>query len=112
MHVRNFAQGLPWIPGVEEVRGPVSYAVRLEDGRVVRRHVDHLRPRETRNESPANQSDTSLDDTLPIATSAESERNPPEQADASQGDGSTSGSNQVPLRRVSRTRNQPSCQVN
>ena len=28
-----------------EITGPVSYMVRLQDNRLVRRHLDHLRPR-------------------------------------------------------------------
>ena len=46
--VRNYGQGPLWMPGViSEVRRPVSYVVTLEDGRVMRRHVDLLRPRWT-----------------------------------------------------------------
>lgn len=47
--VRQFSQGnspVTWIPGtVEAVRGPLSYLVRLLDGRLIRRHVDHVRRR-------------------------------------------------------------------
>ena len=35
-----------WLPGIiQEVRGPVSYAVTLSDERVVRKHVDQIRSR-------------------------------------------------------------------
>lgn len=35
-----------WIPGiVQSITGPLSYLIELQDGRVVRRHVDHLRAR-------------------------------------------------------------------
>ena len=46
--VRNYGHGPVWLPGVvSEVRGPVSYVVTFEDGRVMHRHVDLLRPRWT-----------------------------------------------------------------
>ena len=46
VYVKNFGRGSPWLPGVvQEARGPVSYTVELEDGRVVRRHVDYVRVR-------------------------------------------------------------------
>ena len=46
--VCNYGQGFLWMPGViSEVRGPVSYVVTLEDGRVMRRHVDLLKSRWT-----------------------------------------------------------------
>ena len=47
VYVHNFVQGATWLLGViVQAHGPVSYTVSLEDGRVVRRHVDHLRGRE------------------------------------------------------------------
>lgn len=46
VQARNFASGPKWLFGtVEEKTGPVSYTVRLEDGRLWRRHVDHIRTR-------------------------------------------------------------------
>ena len=40
----NFQAKPKWIPGVlEEQAGPVSFTVRLADGRIWRRHQDHLR---------------------------------------------------------------------
>ena len=44
VYAKNFGQGPPWLPGViQESKGPVSYTVELEDGRVLCQHVDHLR---------------------------------------------------------------------
>ena len=41
---KNFRDGPPWLKGVIADRlGPVSYLVRMEDGALWRRHVDHLR---------------------------------------------------------------------
>ena len=48
---RNFGTGSRWLSSViQEVTGPVSFVVKLPDGRVVRRHQDHLRRRRSRNE--------------------------------------------------------------
>ena len=42
----NFAGTPKWLPGVLETQtGPVSFTVRLPDGRLWKRHVDHLRQR-------------------------------------------------------------------
>ena len=46
VYAQNFALGRPWVPGtICAIDGPVSYVVRLEDGRIWRRHVDQLRMR-------------------------------------------------------------------
>ena len=46
VYVRNFASGPKWLPGVvTATRGPLSYHVTLQDNRVIRRHVDHIRER-------------------------------------------------------------------
>ena len=44
--VRNFAAGERWIPGqITEPVGPVSFLIELEDGRIFKRHQDHIRNR-------------------------------------------------------------------
>lgn len=44
--VRNFRQGPRWLPGlIEQISGPVSYRVRLSDGRLLRCHQDQVRKR-------------------------------------------------------------------
>ncbi|CAG2228036.1 unnamed protein product [Mytilus edulis] len=43
---RNFAIGskIKWIPGeVIKQSGPLSFHIKLQDGRVIRRHIDHIR---------------------------------------------------------------------
>ena len=51
--VSNFAQGPKWLPGeICKIRGPLSYEVKLNDGRVIRRHVDHIRRRTVPSPSP------------------------------------------------------------
>ena len=44
--VKDFPQGKKWLTGtVSAVKGPLSYHITLTDGRIVRRHVDHVRIR-------------------------------------------------------------------
>ena len=46
--VRNFTTGDTWLLGtIVESRGPLSFQVRLQDGRTVRRHLDHIIYRST-----------------------------------------------------------------
>ena len=46
VYVRNFGPRQKWLPGtIVATTGPVSYRVLLEDGRVWRRHQDHMRQR-------------------------------------------------------------------
>ena len=45
--ILNFGTGPRWIPArVTEKTGPVSYQCELQDGRIIRRHVDNLRQRQ------------------------------------------------------------------
>jgi len=51
VYARNFGTGEKWQPAViEEVTGPVSVIVKLQDGSLVRCHYDHLRHRVARRE--------------------------------------------------------------
>ena len=44
--VRNFTSGPLWLPGsVVGLRGTLTYDVKLDDSRGMRRHIDHLRSR-------------------------------------------------------------------
>ena len=46
MYVRNFSTGAKWLIGkVVCDTGPVSYLIVLNDGHLIRRHVDHIRKR-------------------------------------------------------------------
>ena len=46
MYAQNFGTGSKWLSAViQEVTGPVSFLVKLQDGRIVRQHQDHLRRR-------------------------------------------------------------------
>ena len=43
----NIAPGEKWLLGrVTKALGPVSYTIALEDGRIVRKHVDQLRTKQ------------------------------------------------------------------
>ena len=74
VYARNFADGTKWLPGViTATRGPLSYEVTLTDGRVVRRHIDHLR-KQLDGSSPTESRDVWLPDPINTPTST------PEQA--------------------------------
>ena len=54
--VHNFGKGQDWLAGiVESQTGLLSFRVRLEDGRSVKRHMDHVRQRTTGTKSPGGQ---------------------------------------------------------
>lgn len=82
--VKDFPSGKTWLSGsVSEVRGPLSYYVTLLDGRVVCRHVDHIRSRSSQSTSPpTRESDveipTALTSTAVDGQSTEPELTPPE----------------------------------
>ena len=75
VYVRGFGNGPRWIPGtIVKVHGSRSFEIKLSDGRMVRRHLDHIRLRTN------DVSDELLGD-LPIDTppNADAETdNPPE----------------------------------
>ena len=65
MLVRNFSGGPVWLPGsITGLRGTLTYDVKLDDGRCMRRHLDHLRVRPTsaNDELPSEESNLSKDD--------------------------------------------------
>ena len=46
VYAKNFGTGSKWLSAIiQEVTGPVSFLVKLQDGRIMRRHQDHLRRR-------------------------------------------------------------------
>jgi transposase InsO family protein len=64
--VRDFGSSSRWTSGViAAIRGPVSYTVQLDDDRLVRRHVDHVRTR-TVQLAPQNDDDVDLP-TMPVS---------------------------------------------
>ena len=46
VYARNFLSQPKWMPGrLVESRGPVTFLVELNDGRIWKRHIDHIKPR-------------------------------------------------------------------
>ncbi|KAL8586183.1 hypothetical protein ACOMHN_057745 [Nucella lapillus] len=42
VYIKNFLAGPEWLAGVVmQVTGPLSYVIRLPDGRMLKRHIDH-----------------------------------------------------------------------
>ena len=61
MYARNFGTGNTWVPGeITEISGPVSFVVKCGDGKLIRRHQDHLRHR--RDDQAIEQSEEMSDD--------------------------------------------------
>ena len=61
---KNFRLGSKWMPGViVEVLGPLSYHVKLTDGRILKRHADHLLHRTGTNDNDE-QYQTQMDDEI------------------------------------------------
>ena len=53
VYARNFSQGPKWVRGIlRESNGPIAFEVELEDGRMWRRHQDHLIQRASDPPSP------------------------------------------------------------
>ena len=51
VYAQKFGTGQKWMPAiVQDVTGPVSFLVKLEDGCLIRRHQDHLRRRVTESD--------------------------------------------------------------
>ena len=59
VYTKNFSNyGDYWLEGViVKVCGPVSYMVELKDGRIIRRHLDHLRGKGHEEYTHGNQAD-------------------------------------------------------
>ena len=77
--VRNFPAGNTWIPArvIKQV-GPVSFIFRLEDGREIKRHKDHLRLRLEDTPSIIPAQDSGLDaEFFPLTPSTQPEANEP-----------------------------------
>ena len=75
--VRNFSQGPTWLAGVVvQNQGQCSLHVKLTDGRVVHRHLDHIRQKvESATPDPEN-STSEADDPLMDPTSSNSQAEP------------------------------------
>ena len=65
VYVENFARRNPrWIPGkIVKITGPLSYEIQLQNGALVKRHVDHVRKREVQP-LPEQTANTDVSDVL------------------------------------------------
>lgn len=60
VYLRNFVGKSAWLEGkILDQTGPVSFHVRLSDGRIRKRHVDHLRIRYPEDDPTQNPSEVS-----------------------------------------------------
>ena len=51
--VRDFPSGKNWLPGtLTQSKGPLSFLIKLDDGRVIRHHIEHIRERLAMVSSP------------------------------------------------------------
>ena len=73
VYASNFIRGPKWIPEVlKQSTGPTSFTVQIEDGRLLRRHQDHLIQRSSVSQaSTANQEEVPTD---PILASLEAKK--------------------------------------
>ena len=70
--VCNYATGPTWLPGIiVEERGELTFHVQMEDGRIFRRHIDHIRKRTCSSDN--SNIDEGADDFLPDSTPSSSE---------------------------------------
>ena len=82
--MKNYNPGQLWLPGqIVKVTGPVSFHVRLTDGRLRRCHQDQLRPREGDEETMGQIPDSvpEDDELIPTPEPIYSETPDPERVD-------------------------------
>ena len=100
VYVQDLPSRSTWLPGtVVRIRGPLTYDIELEDGRIVTRHVDNLRmqyPQPTSTSSPILRPHTE-DDCLPT----------PAASSSCSTETQTTDSAAVPLRRSTRVTHPP-----
>ena len=76
---KNFSEGPVWLKGsILRLKGALTMVIELEDGRVVRRHIDHIRSR------PSPAGEVEEDDNFPLIlpqnsadTTASNDESPP-----------------------------------
>ena len=73
VYVRDFSGKEGWPSGIiTKIQGPVTYLIELEDERMVRRHVDHVKLRLSLV-GPVDEQNDNLEELLPLVTSEVSE---------------------------------------
>ena len=93
VYLKNFGPGQSWLSGeIVKTTGPVSYHVRLADGRIRRCHQDQLRAREGKEEATQEVLDDTLEDSelIPTLMSTNSEATDDSQSQLQEGNPPTS----------------------
>lgn len=74
MIVKNFGSGPDWVPGtIAQKLGPLTYIVDVSEGRVWKRHVDHIKELPTR-QVPDVETEVELDFDIPRTSSTGTSR--------------------------------------
>ena len=114
--IRNLGVGSRWISGViVDSSGPLTWLIKLDDGKTVIRHADHIRNRYIQNNDENFQEfeKNEINDNLPLpdSTIMPNQSNSPQTTEPTQDlDNSSSPSEEVsetPLRRPSGNRSRP-----
>ena len=104
--IRNFGQGPTWLTGsIMDALGTCSYQVKLADGRIFRRHMDHIHPRTTDIPPEPPEDDFENDFTLPEVPNQPVSNPPSEQTPDT---AAVAPTTEPELRRSSRNRYPPS----
>lgn len=103
--VRNFGDGEKWLPGtVELCQGPVNYRIKLQDGKIVRRHITQIRKRSVEIQEALEAPDLDLPQ-LPSTDTPNPNVDTPDPEPTSEQDQSPTETQ--PLRRSTRIRHPP-----
>ena len=80
MFIENFGHESKWLAGtIEEIRGPLTYMVRLSEGRVLKRHVDYIQKQTSMEPSNAQDVIPSHKESLSFRPLLDTEEPQPEQ---------------------------------
>ena len=73
VYVKDFSGKEGWLPGIiTKIQGPVTYVIELEDKRVIRRHIGHVKLRLC-VVGPVDKQNDDGEELLPLVTSEVSE---------------------------------------
>ena len=69
VYVLNFRAGEKWIPDeIIQSNGPVSFSIQLQNGKIVRRHRDHLQQRTERQQARSDLETAAVNDDSDMLT--------------------------------------------
>ena len=105
MFVRNFGDGEKWLSGtVKLCQGPVNYRIKLQDGKIVCRHITQIRKRSVEIQEALEAPDLDLPQ-LPSTDTPNPNVDTPDPEPTSEHDRSPTETQ--PLRRSTRIRHRP-----